>query len=207
LITKWGGKNRPLLISHICPVFGHFLAGNNFSRQCRGWSLLDTNCFQQRVKNVCSGRSSDMLTKLRPARFFWHKCFKSNIKIFSYINSNYTSPSYEHLKKVCEPYIFLKETDAEFKRRSNFGLLRHLIANCAVDAHRSDCAFSFTSYKDRKCTMKKFGINCQLRNKLFFIVIFHFSLVNAALNAPHLCKLWKAVLGIRDILVRIRTEE
>jgi len=40
-----------------------------------------------------------------------------------------------------------------------------------------------------KCAMKKFSINCQLRNKLFFIVIFHFSLVKAPMNAPHLCKI------------------
>jgi hypothetical protein len=39
--------------------------------------------------------------------------------------------------------------------------------------------------------MKKFGINCQLRNKLFSIVIHRFSLVKAAMNAPHLCKLRK----------------
>jgi hypothetical protein len=37
--------------------------------------------------------------------------------------------------------------------------------------------------------MKKNGINCQLGNKLFLIVIFHFSLVKAPMNAPHLCKL------------------
>jgi hypothetical protein len=37
--------------------------------------------------------------------------------------------------------------------------------------------------------MKKIGINCQLGNKLFLIVIFHFSLVKAPMNAPHLCKL------------------
>ncbi len=30
-----------------------------------------------------------------------------------------------------------------------------------------------------------------MANKLFFIVIFHFSLVKATMNAPHLCKLRK----------------
>jgi hypothetical protein len=32
---------------------------------------------------------------------------------------------------------------------------------------------------------------CQLRNNLFLIVIHRFSLVKAAMNAPHLCKLRK----------------
>jgi hypothetical protein len=34
-----------------------------------------------------------------------------------------------------------------------------------------------------KCAMKKFGINGQLRNKLFVIFIHHFSPVKAAMNA------------------------
>jgi hypothetical protein len=33
-------------------------------------------------------------------------------------------PSFEHLRKVCQPYIILKETDAKLKRWSKFGLLR-----------------------------------------------------------------------------------
>jgi hypothetical protein len=37
--------------------------------------------------------------------------------------------------------------------------------------------------------MKKFSINCQLQNKLFLVVILHFSLVKAAMNASQLCKL------------------
>ncbi len=41
---------------------------------------------------------------------------------------------------------------------------------------------------------EKFGISCQLRNKLCLIVNHHFSLVKAAMNAPHLCKLRKACL-------------
>jgi hypothetical protein len=39
-----------------------------------------------------------------------------------------------------------------------------------------------------KCAMKKFGINGQLRNKLFFIVIHRFSLVKAAMNALGISK-------------------
>jgi hypothetical protein len=35
-----------------------------------------------------------------------------------------------------------------------------------------------------KCPMKKFGLNGQLRNKLFLNVIHRFSLVKAPLNAP-----------------------
>jgi hypothetical protein len=46
---------------------------------------------------------------------------------------------------------------------------------------------------DEKGAMKKLGINCQLRNKLFLIVIHRFSLVNAAMNAPRLCKLRNGV--------------
>jgi hypothetical protein len=39
----------------------------------------------------------------------------------------YVLPSFEHLKKVCEPYIFLKDTDAKLKWWSNLGLLRYMI--------------------------------------------------------------------------------
>jgi hypothetical protein len=45
-----------------------------------------------------------------------------------------------------------------------------------------------------KCETKKFGINCQLWIKLYLIVIFHFSLVKIAMNAPRLCKLCKDYL-------------
>jgi hypothetical protein len=38
-----------------------------------------------------------------------------------------------------------------------------------------------------KCTMKKFGINGQLRNNFFLIVIHLSSLVKATMNAPHIC--------------------
>jgi hypothetical protein len=41
--------------------------------------------------------------------------------------------------------------------------------------------------------MKQFGINGQLRNKLFLIVIHSFSLVKAAMNAPPICKLHNCV--------------
>jgi hypothetical protein len=41
--------------------------------------------------------------------------------------------------------------------------------------------------------MKKFGINDQLRNKLFLIVIHRFSLVKAAMIAPRICTLRKCV--------------
>jgi hypothetical protein len=40
-----------------------------------------------------------------------------------------------------------------------------------------------------KCTVKKFGFNCQMRNETFFIVIYHSSLVKGAMNAAHVCKL------------------
>jgi hypothetical protein len=37
-----------------------------------------------------------------------------------------------------------------------------------------------------KCAMKKFGIDGQMRNKLFF-VIYRFSIVKAAMNAACVC--------------------
>jgi hypothetical protein len=40
-----------------------------------------------------------------------------------------------------------------------------------------------------KWAMKKFGINDQLRNKLFMIVIHRFSLVKATMHAPRICEL------------------
>jgi hypothetical protein len=39
------------------------------------------------------------------------------------------------------------------------------------------------------CAVKKFGINGQLRNKLFLIVIHCFSLLKAAMNALRICKM------------------
>jgi hypothetical protein len=40
-----------------------------------------------------------------------------------------------------------------------------------------------------------FGINGQLRNKLFLIVIHRFPLAKAGMNAVHLCKLRKECLA------------
>jgi hypothetical protein len=40
-----------------------------------------------------------------------------------------------------------------------------------------------------KCAMKKIIFNGQRRNKHFFIVIYHSSLVIGAMNAARLCKL------------------
>jgi hypothetical protein len=42
---------------------------------------------------------------------------------------------------------------------------------------------------------EKFGIYCQLQNKLYLIVIHRFSFVKAAMNALHLCKLRKDCLS------------
>jgi hypothetical protein len=44
-----------------------------------------------------------------------------------------------------------------------------------------------------KCAKKKFGINGQLRNKLFLFVIHRFSLLKAAMNALPICKMRNAV--------------
>jgi hypothetical protein len=44
-----------------------------------------------------------------------------------------------------------------------------------------------------KCAMKKIGINGQLRNKLFLIVIHRFSLVKAAMSALRICKMCNGV--------------
>ena len=44
-----------------------------------------------------------------------------------------------------------------------------------------------------KCAMKKFGINGELRNKLFLIIIHRSSLVKAAMNAPRICKMRNGV--------------
>jgi hypothetical protein len=41
--------------------------------------------------------------------------------------------------------------------------------------------------------MKKFGLNCQMRNEPFLIVIYHSSLVKGAMNAARICKLRNGV--------------
>jgi hypothetical protein len=43
------------------------------------------------------------------------------------------------------------------------------------------------------CSMKKFGVNGQMREKHFLIVIYRFSLVKAAMNAARICKLRNGV--------------
>jgi hypothetical protein len=44
-----------------------------------------------------------------------------------------------------------------------------------------------------KSTVKKIIINGQMRNKHYLIVIYHSSLVKAAMNAVHICKLRNGV--------------
>ena len=41
--------------------------------------------------------------------------------------------------------------------------------------------------------MKKFGLNSQMRNEPFLIVIYHSSLVQGAMNAARVCKLRNGV--------------
>ncbi len=41
--------------------------------------------------------------------------------------------------------------------------------------------------------MKKFGVNFQMRNEPFLIVIYHSSLVKGAMNAARVCKLRNGV--------------
>jgi hypothetical protein len=66
--------------------------------------------------------------------------------------------------------------------------IRYLIANCAVRRtplrlrHRTSIS---------KCKMKKFCINCQLRYKLYLMLL----LVKAAINARHICKFGKDCLS------------
>ncbi len=52
-----------------------------------------------------------------------------------------------------------------------------------------------------KHAMKKIIINGQMRNKHFFIVIYHSSLVKAAMNAAHICKLRNGVKKTSQFLL------
>jgi hypothetical protein len=56
--------------------------------------------------------------------------------------------------------------------------------SCTVIAH---CALN------GQYIMKKININGQMRNKIFLIVIYHFSLVKAAMNAARVCKMCNGV--------------
>jgi hypothetical protein len=49
--------------------------------------------------------------------------------------------------------------------------------------------------------MKKIIINGQMRNKPFFIVIYHSSLVKAAMNAARVCKLRNSVYKTPQFLL------
>jgi hypothetical protein len=65
----------------------------------------------------------------------------------------------------------------------------------AKGAQLSDCAFGFTLHHTRiyKCAMKKITYNGQMQNEYFFIVIYHSSLVKAAVNSFRICKLRSGV--------------
>ncbi len=52
-----------------------------------------------------------------------------------------------------------------------------------------------------KCAMKKTIINGKMRNKLFLIVIYHSSLVKAAMNAVRVCKLRNGVKKTTQFLL------
>jgi hypothetical protein len=52
-----------------------------------------------------------------------------------------------------------------------------------------------------KCAMKKIIINRQIRNKPFLIVIYHSSLVKAAMNAARVCKLYNGVNKMPQFLL------
>ena len=52
-----------------------------------------------------------------------------------------------------------------------------------------------------KRAMKKITSNGQMRNKYFFIVIYHSSLVKAAMNAARVCKLHKGVNKMPQFLL------
>jgi hypothetical protein len=60
--------------------------------------------------------------------------------------------------------------------------------------------------RNDKCALKKFGINGQLRNKLFLIVIHHFSLVKSAMNAPRICSIRNGVNKTPQFLIQVRNE-
>jgi hypothetical protein len=72
-----------------------------------------------------------------------------------------------------------------------FLAIRHLTANCPVRHTSLRLRLWFyiiqglenAQWKNSAST----SINCQLRNKLFFVIC-RFSLVKVAMNAPHLCK-------------------
>jgi hypothetical protein len=51
----------------------------------------------------------------------------------------------------------------------------------------------FTSYKDLQMRYEKILINGQMQNKPFLIVIYHSSLVKAAMNVARICKLRNGV--------------
>ncbi len=67
----------------------------------------------------------------------------------------------------------------------------NLIANCAVRRTPLRLHLWFYIVQGLANLKKNLGINCQLRNRLVFIVIFNFLLVKAMMNAPHICKLRK----------------
>jgi hypothetical protein len=75
-----------------------------------------------------------------------------------------------------------------------------VIAHCALDGQmRSKARTTLTAPLVLHHTriynrgMKKININCQMWNKHFLIVIYHSSLVRAAMNAGRICKLRNCV--------------
>ena len=77
---------------------------------------------------------------------------------------------------------------------------RTVIAHCALNGlMRSKAHIALTASlvlhhtRIYKCAMKKIILNVQMRNKPFFIVIYHSSLVKTAMNAALVCKLRNGV--------------
>ena len=121
-----------LIFSRIKAQWAHFL------KNTLKWSKLGLYCvfFDQRVKKISNGRSSDMLPNFDHLGIFKTNSISNQLSSFlmKLIRIIYVLSSFENMKTVYEPHIIFKETDAKLKRWSKFGLLWYLfiIINCCT---------------------------------------------------------------------------
>jgi hypothetical protein len=91
-----------------------------------GRNLVYTALVRPKGKKRNAGRNSVMLPNFDHL-VIKKKNFQSTFLSFliKLIGHIHVLPSFENMKKVCDPHIIFKETVAKLKRWSKFGLLRY----------------------------------------------------------------------------------
>jgi hypothetical protein len=117
-------------------------------------------------------------------------------------NSALNGPKRHLWRKISAKY--LKDKFLGTKERAQVFLKKNLpwqLGKCTVRRTPLWQHLWFYIKQGVASVMKNFGINCQLWNKLFLIVIHRFSLVKAAMQAPCICELRNGVKKTAQFLI------